>query len=372
MNYSSANPAKIGIIGCGNIADRYVQGIMRFPELSLLGCADLLVDRAKSFAKAEGIHAYSSIEALLGDNEIDVVINITPPAAHASVTIAALEAGKHVYVEKPLAAELKQTPSIFDSVKTSGKMLGAAPDTFLGSAGQTVRDAIDRGVIGEPIGASMFVTHSKAELWHPNPTFLFQPGGGPALDLGPYYITTLVNALGPVASVAGFSRIGAPVRTMLGENKEVDTIQVTTPTHSTAILRLTSGVIVTAMLSFDVWDSGLPFIEIYGQEGTLKVPDPNRFDGDVLVRRHTDTQWSVVEPVFEPTGPADDDAVQMLRGYGVADLVGALNGQPHRASGSLAAHVLEVLEAIETSNQTHALVEVVSQVDRPAPRMAKE
>lgn len=362
-------PVGVGIVGCGNISRRYVTGMRRFGRLRLVGCADLIPELAEKLADEAGITAYPTIEELLADPAVEVVVNITPPVAHASVTVAALDAGKHVYVEKPIAARLADVAAMFDAAERNDRLLGSAPDTFLGSAGQTARAAIDRGAIGDPIGAVAFVTHSKAELWHPNPTFLFQPGGGPGLDLGPYYITELVNLLGPVRSVAGFSRIGAPIRTVTAPDRQVDSIEVTTPTHAGAVLRMASGVIVTMMLSFDAWDSRLPFIEVYGDRGTLSLPDPNGFDGDVSVRAHSDESWTVLDPVLSPTGDAADMAVQMLRGFGVADLVDAIDGAPHRASGMLARHVLEVLEAIETSSRTSTVVEIVSTVERPEPRM---
>ncbi|WGW12820.1 Gfo/Idh/MocA family oxidoreductase [Saxibacter everestensis] len=366
MKYTSETPAGIGIIGCGNISQRYIEGMARFPEIKLLGCADLITELAEKAAAGAGVKAYSSIEELLADPAIDIVVNITPPVAHAPVTIAALNAGKNVYVEKPIAVTLSASEGMIEEAQSSGKLLGSAPDTFLGSAGQTARAAIDSGVIGEPIGAVAFVTHSKAETWHPNPTFLFQPGGGPALDMGPYYITTLVNSLGPVASVSGFSRVGAPLRTVTAPDRQVDSIEVNTPTHAGATLKFDSGAIATLMLSFDAWDTHLPFIEIYGHRGTLSVPDPNQFDGVVSVRLHNDEEWRTLNPVVPVSGEPDTD-VQMLRGAGVADLVGALNGLPHRASADLAHHVLEVLEAIETSSQTETVIHINSRVGRPAP-----
>lgn len=366
--FDPERPAGVGIIGSGNISRRYVEGMRRFPQLRLIGCTDAIPSLAQALAAEAGITAYATVEDLLADPAIDVVVNITPPVVHASVAIAALDAGKHVYVEKPIAATVADSAAMFEAAERNGRLLGSAPDTFLGSAGQTARAAIDDGVIGEPIGAVAFVTHSKAELWHPNPTFLFQPGGGPALDLGPYYVTSLVNMLGPVRSVAGFTRIGARTRTVTAPDRLVDTIEVTTPTHDGVVLRLASGVIVTMMLSFDVWDSHVPFIEVYGERGTLSLPDPNGFDGDVTVHTHGADDWTVLEPVLPPTGAAGDMSVQMLRGFGVADLVGAVDGGPHRASAALAGHVLEVLEAIETSSRTGTVVEIRSTVERPARR----
>jgi predicted dehydrogenase len=368
IRYSSTHPAGIGIIGCGNISRRYITGMSRFPELRLVGCADRVVALAEAVAGEFGLRVYPSSGDLLGDEDVDVVVNITPPTAHAQVATEALRSGKHVYVEKPLTATLAESEPLLAAAEDSGLLLGAAPDTFLGSAPQTARAAVDAGFIGDPIAAVAFVTHSKAETWHPDPSFLFQPGGGPALDLGPYYMTVLVNLLGPVESVSGYTRIGSPVRTVTSPDRRVESIDVTTPTHVAATMRLASGVLTTVMMSFDVWDSHLPAIEIYGRLGTLTVPDPNRFDGPVLLRRHDDDDWQALEPVLPVTGDSEDLSVQLLRGIGVVDLVRALNGEPHRATAALARHVLEVLEAIQTASDTATVVPIRSRVERPAPR----
>jgi predicted dehydrogenase len=245
----------------------------------------------------------------------------------------------------------------------TGRLLGSAPDTFLGSASQTARRALDDGLIGEPVGVSMFVGHSKAERWHPDPRFLFKAGGGPVLDMGPYYVAILANLLGPIATVSAASRIGAPVRTLTAPNRAADTVDVEVATHASAVFTFTSGVLGTAQLSFDVWDSDLPFIEVYGTEGTLSLADPNHFDGDVRVKRHEDSEWRVLESVVELFG-AVGTAEQHRRGLGVRDLADALEGGPHRASAGFAFHVLEVLCAIEDGG----VVKLESTCDRPAPR----
>jgi len=366
VNHSPSNPARVGIIGVGNIFDRYVKGMARFPLLSVSGCADLEHERAVNGAAAHGISAYDSIEALLADDAVDVVVNITPPVVHADVTARALKAGKHVYVEKPIAATVAEAEPLPDLAREHGVLLGSAPDTFLGSAAQTARKAVDDGLIGDPIGASAFISHSLAETWHPDPSFLFQPGGGPGLDLGPYYLTHLVNLLGPVATVSALSRIGAPVRKVTSPGRTVDSVQVTTPTHAAAVVGFASGALGSLQLSFDVWHHRLPFIEVYGTEGTLSLPDPNGFDGDVRVRGHYDDDWTVLDPVFPPSGPLDM-ATQMLRGSGVNDLVEAVGGGPHRASAGLACHVLEAIEAIEKSSRTRQFVEITSSPARPEP-----
>jgi predicted dehydrogenase len=366
--YSSTHPAGVGVIGCGNIARRYLNGMARFPELELIGCADRVVELAQALAREFDLRAYDSGEQLLADPAVDVVVNITPPTAHAVVTVEALRAGKHVYVEKPIAATVADGEDMLGVAEASGRLLGAAPDTFLGSAGQTARAALDAGLIGDPIGAVAFVTHSKAETWHPDPSFLFQPGGGPALDLGPYYVTTLVNLLGAVESVSGFTRIGAPMRIVTAPDRRVDSIEVRTATHVAATMKFVSGVLATVMMSFDVWDSHLPKIEVYGQRGALALPDPNFFDGPVLLRQHDADDWQALEPVLPASGDSGDLSVQLLRGIGVADLVHALNGESHRATAALAQHVLEVLEAIQTASDTATVVRIRSRVERPAPR----
>jgi predicted dehydrogenase len=366
MPYGPESPARVAIIGAGNIARRYVEGMSRFPQLTLVGCADVMQPMAEALAADAGIRAYASVDELVADPDVDIVVNITPPTAHAAVTNQALAAGKHVYVEKPIAATVAESATMVATAEQTGRVLGSAPDTFLGSAGQTARAAIDSGVIGEPIGLTAFVTHSKAETWHPDPSFLFRPGGGPALDLGPYYLTTLVNALGPVASVAGFTRVGATVRPVTAPDRRVESIEVSTPTHWGATLKFRSGVIGTVMMSFDVWDSTLPKIEIYGDRGTLTMPDPNEFDGNVTVRLHGEDDWRTLDPVIEPTGEAGA-AVQLLRGIGVADLAAAVDGAPHRASAALASHVLEVIEAIQRSSDTESVIHIESTVERPAP-----
>lgn len=357
--------ARLGIIGCGNISRRYATGMARFRELQIVGCADLVQELADRLARDACIRAYSSIEELLADPSIDIVVNITPPGAHLEVTLAALGAGKHVYVEKPIALDLASAQQMRAAAAEAGRRIGSAPDTFLGSAGQTARAAIDAGLIGKPLGASASIAHSKAEAWHPNPTFLFKPGGGPLLDLGPYYITGLVNLLGPVVEISGFTRIGAPERIVTAPNRGVDRIGVEVPTHAVAVGRFASGALLSLQASFDVWDTEHPPIEVYGTRGMLSVPDPNTFDGDVRIRLHGN-DWRVLDPVIPPTGPMEE-SVQLLRGLGVADLAAAVAGLPHRASAELAEHVLEVLEAIQLSSDSGTTVRLATTVERPAP-----
>ncbi|MFE5123865.1 Gfo/Idh/MocA family protein [Streptomyces sp. NPDC056669] len=355
---------RIGILGSGNIFGRYVTGLARYPELEIVRVGDIDVARAKQAAAEHAIPAWGDDAELYADDSVDIVINLTPPVHHARTVITALEAGKHVYAEKPLATTVTDGEAVLAAAARTGRVLGSAPDTFLGSAAQTARKAIDSGSIGAPIGATAFIGHSKAETWHPNPAFLFQPGGGPVMDMGPYYLAILVNCLGPVSTISAAARIGVPRRTVTAPGRTVETIDVTIPTHTGAVLTFASGVIATTQMSFDVWDSDLPYIEIYGSEGTLSLANPNHFDGDVRVRRHGDGEWTVLEPALELFG-AVGTREQARRGLGVRDLAGAVEGGPHRANAAFAFHVLEALCSLEGSAQQGRPVTLTSSCERP-------
>ncbi|MEZ0076103.1 Gfo/Idh/MocA family protein [Planotetraspora sp. GP83] len=353
----------VGVIGCGDVFPRYIQGMRRFAGLEVVRCADIDGSRAERAAKQAGLSVWGSVEELLADPAVDIAVNITPPSVHAAVTMAALDAGKHVYVEKPLAATLPDAAGVLARAEATGRRLGVAPDTFLGSACQTARSAIDQGLIGRPVGVTAFLTHNRAETWHPDPTFLFKPGGGPVLDMGPYYLSWLVTCLGPVMEVIGATTTGSRRRQVTTPGRLVDTIDVEVATHASAVLRFASGAVGTAMMSFDVWDAHLPSIEIYGTQGTLSLPDPNGFDGDVLLKRWDSEGWRLLPPVTPPGGPDE----QRLRGRGVADLAASLSTGVQRATGALAYHVLEVLTAIETSSRERRVVVIGSTCDRPEP-----
>jgi predicted dehydrogenase len=366
MSNASDRRVGIGILGAGNILGRYVTGMSRFPELAVVGCAARSPERARQAAADAGIGHFDSVAELLASPDVQVVLNITTPLVHAETTAAALAAGKHVYVEKPITTTLAEADNVVAQADSAGLLLGSAPDTFLGSAAQTARAALDDSAIGEPIGVAAFITSNRVETWHPDPTFLFQPGGGPVADLGPYYLTAMVNLFGPLASVMARSRIGTPKLSVTSPDRRVDSITVTVPTHVSAALQFSSGVVGTLLASFDVWDHHLPRIEVYGTEGTLGLPDPNGYDGDVLLKRRTDDGWQVLPPVIPPFAePGTKD--QFLRGPGVADLVAALGGAPQRAGAPLACHVLEAIEAIETSGRIGESVRLSTHATRPEP-----
>lgn len=358
---------RIGILGCGNIFGRYIAGMARYPELEIVRVADVDAGRAERAAGEHGIPAWGDDGDLYADDSVDIVVNLTPPAHHANTIIRALDSGHHVYVEKPLATTVAEATKVLAAADASGRLLGSAPDTFLGSACQTARRALDDGLIGEPVGASAFIRHSKAETWHPDPRFLFQAGGGPVLDMGPYYVAALVNLLGPVRTVAGAGRVGAPTRTVTAPDRVVDRIDVDVATHASAVLVFDSGVVGTTVMSFDVWDSDLPEVEIYGTEGTLALPAPHHFDGDVRLRRHGEPDWSVLDPVVGLFG-AVGTREQARRGLGVRDLADAIEGGPHRAGAAFAFHVLETLSAIGGPGQCTRLE---STCERPAGRFAR-
>ena len=358
----ATDKVKVGIIGCGNISGMYLSVSKRFEVFDVVALADLDIERAKAKAAEHGSARACTVEELLRDPEIRIVVNLTIPAVHYEVAMAALEAGKNVHNEKPLAIERADAGKLLDTAKSKGLLVGGAPDTFLGGAHQTCRKLIDDGVIGEPVAAAAFIMGSGMEAWHPDPDFFYQKGGGPMLDVGPYYVTALVNMVGPVKRVTGSARISFPERLITSQPKHGRKIKVTTPTHIAGVMDFASGAIGTISASFDVMGGArLPCIEVYGSEGTLSVPDPNCFGGTPVVHRHDQEGWNEVP--FSHTANLNNS-----RGVGVADMAYALlSGRPHRCSGELAYHVLDVMLAFNEASDTGAHVEIGSSCERPAP-----
>jgi len=349
---------KVGIIGCGNISGIYLSAKQKFPILDIVACADAIPERAEAAALEHSIRAMS-VEALLDDPDIEIVINLTIPRAHAEVSQAALDHGKSAYSEKPLALNTGDGKAILNLAAKNGLRMGCAPDTFLGAGIQTCRKLIDDGWIGEPIAASAFMTNHGHESWHPDPEFYYKPGGGPMFDMGPYYLTALVNLMGPVVRVTGSARATFAQRTITSQPKHGTIIDVEVPTHVLGVLDFANGAIATVLTSFDVWSANLPYIEIYGTEGTLTVPDPNTFGGPVYVRRFNEKQRSEI--------PLTHLYSENSRGLGVADMATAIvNARPHRASGELAFHVLEIMESIHVASQEERHVTLKSTCERPA------
>jgi predicted dehydrogenase len=357
----SAQPVRVGLIGCGTISDIYLtNATQRYTGYDIVAVADLMRDRAEAKATQYGIPRALAPEELIADPEIEIVLNLTIPEAHYELNRAAIEAGKAVYCEKPLAVDPDEARHLVELAAERGVLLGGAPDTFLGAGLQTCRRLLDAGEIGEPVGvAACFASHGN-EHWHPNPDFSYRHGGGPQFNLGPYYLTALVSLLGPVRRLAGNGRISFPTRTISSQPRAGETITVETPTFLNAVLEFESGPVGSFTATYDVWATERPKIEIYGSEGTLSVPDPNRFDGPVRLYRHATKAWEEV--------PLDPGFSDNSRGLGLADFANALrSGDQPRAGGQLMSHVVELMQAMETSAEAGAFVTLVSTMERPSP-----
>ena len=354
-----ASDTRVGIIGCGNISGIYLANCRKLPGLELVACADLDIGRARAKAAEHGIRA-ETVDELLADPGIDLVINLTIPAVHAEVNQAVLAAGKHVYAGKPLATRRADGAATLALARERGLRIGSAPDTFLGGGLQTCRKLIDDGAIGEPVAAVAFMTGHGPEGWHPDPAFFYKPGAGPMFDMGPYYLTALTSLLGPIVRVTGSTRSSFPERTIGSGPKQGQKIVVETPTHIAGVLDFAGGAVATIITSFDVWAANLPRIEIYGSEGSLSVPDPNTFGGPVRLLTAKEGKWREV--------PLTHGYAANSRGVGVADLACALlSGRPHRANGQLAYHVLDVMHAINDASKAGKHLKLSSACAVPAP-----
>jgi predicted dehydrogenase len=351
-------PVQVALVGCGFISEIYLKNAPRWGNIDIVVVADLAPENARQRGEQFGIAAVPVAKAM-ADPEIELVLNLTIPAAHAEVALAAIRAGKSVYNEKPLAIALEDGRRIVEEARARGVLVGCAPDTFLGGGLQTCREVLDAGTLGTPVGMTGFMLTSGHERWHPNPDFYYQPGGGPMLDMGPYYLTAMVNMLGPVARVAGMARASFPERTITSEPRNGERIPVQVNTHHAAVLEFVSGPIATLVTSFDATPGDTPNLELYGSAGTMLLPDPNTFGGPVKVRERGASEWREVEIAR----PCTDNS----RGLGVSDLAAALReGRAPRASGDLALHVLEVMHAVETAASEGRTVEITSTVERPA------
>lgn len=350
---------KIGVVGCGNICGIYFQNATKtFDILEVKACADLLEERAKAKADEIGCAAMT-VEELLTDPEIEIVLNLTIPKAHAEVAFKAIEAGKSVHNEKPLAISREDGKKMLEMAKAKGVRVGCAPDTFMGAGIQTCVKLIDDGWIGEPIGATAFMTCHGHEGWHPDPEFYYKAGGGPMFDMGPYYLTALVALIGPMRRITGSARITFPERVIGSEPKRGEVIKVDVPTHVAGVIDFANGAIGTIIQSFDVWAAQLPCIEIYGTEGSLSVPDPNGFGGPVKLRR-PGGDWMNM--------PLSHIYAENSRGIGVADMAYALrSGRKHRTNGEMAYHVLDAMHAFHDASDQGKHIMLESTCERPAP-----
>ncbi|RPJ52458.1 MAG: gfo/Idh/MocA family oxidoreductase [Chloroflexi bacterium] len=350
---------KVGVIGCGNISPIYLEVAKTFDIMEIVAVADLITERSEDrAAKYQVPHVYTD-EELWADPEIQIVINLTTPDAHAEVALQTVQAGKSVYNEKPLTITREDACKLLELAHAKGVRVGGAPDTFLGGGLQTCRKLIDDGWIGQPVAATAFMLCHGHESWHPAPEFYYKVGGGPMFDMGPYYLTALVSLMGPVQRVTGSARITFPERTITSQPLYGKKFAVEVPTHVAGVLDFASGAIATIVTSFDVWSAEVPRIEIYGTHGTLSVPDPNTFGGPVRVRRAGASEWSEI--------PLTHGYAKNSRSVGVADMAyGLRSGRPHRASGEMTNHVLEIMHAIHDASRTGCHVNLTSTCQRPA------
>ena len=356
----------IGVIGCGNISAAYMRLAPLFRSIEMRACADLNPAAAVSRAKEFGLRA-QSVDDLLGASDIDIVLNLTVPETHYAVSKAALSAGKHVYSEKPIVLRVKEGQDLTELAASKGLRIGAAPDTFLGGAHQLARHLIDENAVGRITSGTCFVQSPGMEMWHPNPDFFFQPGGGPVLDLGPYYIANLVQLLGPVAKVTAMTSKGQDVRTITSPERHGETITVETPTTIHAILGFESGAQVTFCASWDVWSHEHSHMELYGLDGSLFLPDPNFFGGEVRMTRRADP---VATPVWDHpfSAPNEADGQANYRAAGLADMASAiLEGRDHRCSVAFAVHAVDVMTSILRAGDEGRVIDIATPCARPDP-----
>lgn len=349
---------KVGLIGCGNISDAYLKAAPKFPVLEIAACADIFMEAAESKANAYGVKAMS-VEALLADPEIDIVLNLTTPQHHVPVGLQAIAVGKHVYSEKPLAISIDEAAQLVAAAADKGLRAGCAPDTFLGGAHQTARKAIDDGAIGEVVAGTAFMMVPGHESWHPNPDFYYKSGGGPLMDMGPYYLTALINMIGPVASVVGHANAAYEIRKIGSGPREGEQFDVEVPTHISGLLQFENGASVSITTSFDVHKHGHSAIEVYGRDGSMLVSDPNNFEGVIQVSEGKGEWTDVAQSHLYGDGN--------YRILGLADMAQAIvSNRPHRASLEMSLHVLEIMEAILLSAEQGKVIALNHQCQRPA------
>ncbi|MFG3341237.1 Gfo/Idh/MocA family protein [Glycomyces sp. NPDC048151] len=349
------DPHGVGIIGLGAISGQYLGTFADCPAIRVAAVADLNEARAAEVAEATGAAALS-VDELVAHPEVDTVLNLTIPVAHADIALKAIAAGKHVYGEKPLAATFADAQRVVEAGLAAGVKVGCAPDTVLGTGTQTARAAIDKGDIGVPTFATATMIARGHEVWHPNPDFYYTEGGGPLLDMGPYYVSALVHLLGPVVAVTGASSRSRDERVIGSGPRAGERVPVSIDTHVTGILHHAGGALSTLVMSFDGHATKAPNIEVHGTEGTVGVPDPNHFSGEVTLERHG-TERHVL--------PASAGYVDSGRGAGLIDMARAEAGRAPRADGALALHVLEVMTSLLRSAETGGRLDIRTEIERP-------
>lgn len=368
----------VGILGCGVISNTYIRDIKRFyPSLHLAACADVNVELAKSHAEKYRIPSGCSVVEMLAMEEVELVVNLTPPQFHMELNKKILQAGKHVFCEKPFAPTAAQARQIMDLADEKRLLVGSAPDTFLGSSLQTCRKILDDGWIGKPLYVTANMMSNGVETWHPAPANFYRQGAGPLYDMGPYYFTALAALLGPVKRVSAFSGTGFPVRKVYTGPLKGQEVPVETPTHYSGTAELASGVIVSMNISFDIWHSNLPMFEIYGTDGTLEVPDPNMSGGRPRVYRKERT-LDVLYDDSRETKEKQDTSVELpelyphigdyTRGIGVLDLACAIDEKRKpRVNAEMACHVIEAITGMMESAQDKKVYEMKTTCEKPEP-----
>lgn len=357
-----SSKTKIGVIGCGQISTAYLKASETFDNIKVTACADINMEAAKAKAEEYSIKAVT-VDELLADPEIEIVINLTIPKVHAEIAIRTLEAGKHAYAEKPLAISTEEGRKVLELAKAKGLRVGCAPDTFLGGGQQTARKLIEDGWIGKPISGTAVVMGCGPErYYHKAPAFFYELGGGPMFDLGVYYLTALVNLLGPAKGVSALVTKGFDYRVTGPQGlKPYEKLPVNVPTHYSGTIEFQNGTLITLLSSFDTWKHSHKPIEIYGTHGSLQVPDPNTFGGPVRVAigDQRAVEWSDC--------PITHQYTEQMRSIGAADMAKAIKtGRKHRASGELAFHVLDIMESFEKSSNTRKYIELESTCEQPA------
>lgn len=353
---------RIGIVGCGNISGIYLTNLTKMfgRRVKVTALTDIIQERAKKASTEYKIPYIEKTDELINSPNVDIILNITEPVNHYEVALAALKAGKHVYNEKPVCVELNEARKIMNAAAKKNLRVGGAPDTFLGAGLQTCRKLIDDGKIGKPVAASAFMVCRGHEHWHPGPEFYYKKGGGPMFDMGPYYLTALVSLLGPVKRVSGSARKSFETRTITSNPLKGTVINVDVPTHIAGVMDFANGAVGTIITSFDVYSHTLPCIEIYGSEGSLRVPDPNTFGGPVYISRLAEGTWKEI--------PLAKNYADNSRGLGITDMAEAIEERrPHRASAEMTYHVLDIMHGFHDASTTGLYYKVKSSFEQPAP-----
>lgn len=357
---AASAPVGVGLIGAGNISDQYLTHLTSFPDVRVLAIGDVLEDRARAQAEKYGVPHAGGVDVVLGDPDIEIVVNLTVPAVHVEVSLAIIAAGKHVWTEKPIGIDREESQRLLSAADAAGLRVGVAPDTVLGPGVQTAKRAIARGDIGRPLFATTTFQWQGPELWHPNPAFLYAKGAGPLLDMGPYYVSTLVHVFGAVASVAALGLQGVPTRTVKSGELAGQEFPVEIPSTLSVLMEFEQGGQAQSLYSTDSPLLRHGIVEINGTEGTIVIPDPNTFGGDITITRPlTDVSVREQEIVQVP-----QEGVLAGRGLGLLDMARAIRqDRPHVATGEFGYHVLDTLLSIEEAAESRSFVEVASRLD---------